>query len=101
VKCNPAEKTTGHCLVGPKQVAIDFDTTPAVNAEADGKKAEEEQLAAANKYYEYLKPNCLEVQVSYEERVKLRQEEIEALKKGLCILEAYTAYGPEGAADAC
>merc|ERR1719313_1992940 len=49
--------------------------------------ATQEELDAALKYYEELKPMCLEVHVSYEERVKKRQEEIDSLKK------AYTALG--------
>merc|ERR1719223_1275804 len=40
-----------------------------------------EELAKANDYFEVLKPECIEVKVSYEERVKARQEEIEALKE--------------------
>merc|ERR1719375_250227 len=40
-------------------------------------KAVQKELAKANKYYEYLKPQCLEVKVSYEERVAKRKQEIE------------------------
>merc|ERR1719313_177429 len=43
--------------------------------------ATQEELDAALKYYEELKPMCLEVHVSYEERAAKRQEEIEALQK--------------------
>merc|ERR1712194_280301 len=43
--------------------------------------ATEEELDKANEYFSYLKPNCLQVHVSYEDRVKRRQEEIEALKE--------------------
>jgi len=46
----------------------------------------EEELAAANKYYASLKPSCLEVHVSYEERAARRQEEIAALKDAYSIL---------------
>lgn len=45
-----------------------------------------EELAKANEYYAYLKPNCLEVHVSYEERVAMRKDEIEALKEAYGIL---------------
>jgi len=45
------------------------------------------ELEKANEYYEELKPACLEVHVSYEERAAKRQEEIAALK------EAYEALG--------
>merc|ERR1719161_3367983 len=37
----------------------------------------QEELDKAVAYYEYLKPNCNEVHVSYEERVARRKEEIE------------------------
>eukprot|EP00929_Paragymnodinium_shiwhaense_P011206 TRINITY_DN1166_c0_g5_i2.p1 TRINITY_DN1166_c0_g5~~TRINITY_DN1166_c0_g5_i2.p1 ORF type:complete len:654 (-),score=277.61 TRINITY_DN1166_c0_g5_i2:104-2065(-) len=52
---------------------------------------EEEELSKANEYYEYLKPNCLEVKVSYEERVARRKEELAALN------EAYDILGTKGA----
>merc|ERR1719321_2156073 len=41
----------------------------------------QEELDAALKYYDELKPQCLEVHVSYEERVAKRKEEIESLNK--------------------
>jgi len=50
-------------------------------------RATEEELARANKYFEYLKPNCLEVHVNWEERVARRKEEIEALKQAYAILD--------------
>jgi hypothetical protein len=50
--------------------------------------ANEEELAKANEYYEYLKPNCLEVKVNYEDRVARRKEEIEALKEAYKILNS-------------
>merc|ERR550514_1950946 len=40
----------------------------------------QKELDAALAYYEELKPQCLEVHVSYEERVAKRKEEIESLK---------------------
>merc|ERR1719335_865877 len=49
----------------------------------------QEELDAALKYYEELKPMCLEVHVSYEERVAKRQEEIDALKEAYKILSEY------------
>merc|ERR1719446_1544086 len=49
---------------------------------------EQEQLDEANKYFDYLKPNCLEIHVSYEERVARRKEEMAALKEAYAILDA-------------
>jgi len=49
--------------------------------------ANQEELDKALAYKEYLKPVCLEVHVSYEERVARRKEEIEALKEAYAILD--------------
>merc|ERR1719281_48391 len=43
-------------------------------------------LDAALAYYEQLKPQCIEVHVSYEERVARRKQEIEALQEAYRIL---------------
>merc|ERR1719235_237806 len=47
----------------------------------------QEELDKALEYQEYLKPVCLEVHVSYEERVARRKEEIAALKEAYSILD--------------
>jgi hypothetical protein len=44
------------------------------------------ELDAALAYYEKLKPDCVNSGVSYEDRVKRREEEIESLKEALKIL---------------
>jgi len=46
------------------------------------------QLAMADSYYSELKPQCIEVHVSFEERAKMRQDEIAALKQAYKILDA-------------
>eukprot|EP00928_Gymnodinium_smaydae_P039284 TRINITY_DN2685_c0_g3_i1.p1 TRINITY_DN2685_c0_g3~~TRINITY_DN2685_c0_g3_i1.p1 ORF type:complete len:755 (-),score=204.24 TRINITY_DN2685_c0_g3_i1:65-2329(-) len=48
-----------------------------------------------------LKPVCVTTVMTYDERVSRREDEIQSLKKGLCILEHYAEYGPDGSADAC
>jgi len=48
----------------------------------------EKELSGANKYYEGLKPSCLEVHVSFEERAAKRKEEIQSLKDAYKMLEA-------------
>jgi len=50
-------------------------------------EATQEELDRALDYQQYLKPVCLEVHVSYEERVARRKEEIEALKQAYEILD--------------
>merc|ERR1712113_1062559 len=70
------------------KLRLDKDQTEYENGET--KKdlaATEEELARANKYFEYLKPNCLEVHVNWEERVAQRKEEVAALKEAYAILE--------------
>jgi len=47
-----------------------------------------EELAKANDYFEVLKPECIEVKVSYEERVQARKDEIEALKEAYKVLDS-------------
>merc|ERR1719386_441608 len=50
-------------------------------------KATQDQLLAADRYYEKLKPTCVDSGVSYADRVKARAEEIQSLKEALKILE--------------
>jgi hypothetical protein len=45
------------------------------------------ELDAALAYYEKLKPTCVDYTLSYEERVKARDEEIQSLKEALVILQ--------------
>merc|ERR1719424_1593325 len=48
-----------------------------------------------------LKAACVDTGMSYADRVAMREQEIESLKKALCILGAYAEFGPDGLADAC
>lgn len=48
-----------------------------------------------------LKPTCIDTGMSYEERVARREDEIESLKKAMCVLSNYAEFGPEGAANNC
>jgi predicted nucleic acid-binding Zn-ribbon protein len=45
-----------------------------------------EELEAAERYYEKLRPSCIDEGVSYEERVSKREEEINSLKEALTLL---------------
>merc|ERR1712232_513459 len=49
-------------------------------------KATQDELQASLEYFEKLKPSCIEVGVSYEDRVARRKEEIESLQEALKIL---------------
>lgn len=46
----------------------------------------QEQLDSALAYYEKLKPDCVDSGITYEERVKRREEEIQSLEEALKIL---------------
>jgi len=46
------------------------------------------ELEKANDYFEQLKPTCMEVHVSYEERVARRKEEIAALEEAYKVLDS-------------
>jgi chromosome segregation ATPase len=48
--------------------------------------ATQEELDAAMAYYDKLKPQCVDSGITYEERVKRREEEIQSLKDALQIL---------------
>lgn len=67
----------------------------------DDLESESKILQSSIKELLELKPTCIDTGMSYEERVARREDEIEALKKALCVLTAYAEYGPEGLADAC
>merc|ERR1719468_928069 len=70
------------------QLRLDKDQTEYEHSEtAKDLSATQEELAAASKYFSYLKPNCLEVHVNWEERVARRKEEIAALKEAYSILD--------------
>merc|ERR1719181_605367 len=49
-------------------------------------KVTQEQLDKALAYYEKLKPTCVDSGITYEERVKRREEEIVSLQEALKIL---------------
>jgi DNA repair exonuclease SbcCD ATPase subunit len=51
-------------------------------------KATQDELLAADRYFEKLKPQCIDAGVSYEERVAAREAEIESLKQALEILSS-------------
>jgi len=49
-------------------------------------KLTQEELDAAMDYYEKLKPDCVDHNLSYDDRVQMREEEIQSLKEALKIL---------------
>jgi hypothetical protein len=51
-------------------------------------KATQEELSAALEYYEKLKPDCVDAGLSYEDRVEMRQAEIQSLQEALTTLSS-------------
>merc|ERR1719330_1638556 len=89
MKDSTASKTAKH--KEEVQLRLDKDQTEYENGETKKDlSATEEELARAKKYYAFLKPNCLEVHVNWEERVAKRKEEVAALKEAYAILDRKT-----------
>lgn len=63
------------------------DKESALHFAEEELKTTKEQLADAVAYYEKLKPSCVDSGISYEERVKRREEEIQSLQEALKILQ--------------
>jgi len=91
MKVSKADRESKHKEEFDKTMLNDKKEFDKHMAEKDMAAAQEE-LDFALDYYDKLKPQCIEVKVSYEERAKRRQEEIEALG------EAYKILSGEGAA---
>merc|ERR1719188_588173 len=62
------------------------DKEGRLHAAEEELKLTQEQLDKAIKYYEKLKPTCVNSGISYEERVKQREYEIQSLQEALKIL---------------
>lgn len=77
------------------------ETDSNFNDAEDEMSSQTKILVTAIKELMELKPACIDTGMSYADRVALREEEIAALKKALCILTAYAQYGPDGLSDAC
>jgi len=66
------------------------DKKEAEHAAASAKRdlsTTDDELKAADRYYENLKPKCIDEGVSHEERASKRQEEIDSLKEALAMLQ--------------
>jgi hypothetical protein len=92
-----AEKTVAQ----KEKTKLKDDADSNFNDAEDEMSSQTKLLVVAIKELMELKPACIDTGMSYADRVALREEEIAALKKALCILGAYAQYGPDGLADAC
>lgn len=95
---------TGKSLA-EKEVAVEEKTKQKDDAEEklatdkDSLKSETDILKTAVEELIQLHGACVDTGMSMEERIAAREDEIEALKKALCILESYEKYGPDGIGD--
>merc|ERR1719152_488215 len=63
-----------------------IDKESALHSAEEELKATQEELDKAMEYYSKLKPTCVDSGITYEERVKRREEEIRSLSEALKIL---------------
>jgi len=75
------------------------DTEEKLSSDTDSLKSETETLQGSLKELMQLHEACAKG-MSYDDRVARREEEIDALKKALCILGSFARYGPDGPAAA-
>jgi len=79
-----------------------LDETNDKLGDTDGRlRTQTDILVTSIKELLKLQPACIDTGMSYADRVAMREQEIESLKKALCILGAYAKYGPDGLKDAC
>jgi len=64
------------------------DTQSQLVTDTKDMKSNQDQLLAAERYYDKLKPTCVDTGVSYEERAAARQSEIESLQQALEMLSS-------------
>jgi len=75
------------------------DAEEKLSNDKDSLKSETDVLKTAVEELIQLHGACVDTGMSIEERIAAREDEIEALKKALCILESYEKYGPNGIGD--
>jgi len=84
-----ADKIAKHKLEVKTKLELDQKDFDKSNTEKMLKGVDEE-LSKAAAYFEQLKPECIEIKVSYEERVAARKQEIQALKDAYAMLDQKT-----------
>jgi len=84
-----ADKIAKHKLEVKTKLEKDQTEFDKSNAEKMLKGVDEE-LSKANAYFDQLKPECIEIKVSFEDRVAARKQEIQALKDAYAMLDQKT-----------
>jgi hypothetical protein len=92
-----AEKKTAH----DEKTKYKDEQDEKLAAAEESLQSKMAEVTGAVKELLELKAACVDTGMSYEERVAARKDEMEALKKALCVLENYAEYGPDGAAESC
>jgi len=64
------------------------DTQSQLVTDTKDMKSNQDQLLAAERYYDKLKPSCVDSGVSYDERVQAREAEIQSLQEALEMLSS-------------
>jgi len=77
------------------------DAKQKLSDATDGMKDKTDLLVSTIKELLDLQPACVDTGMSYKERVAAREDEVKALKKALCIFDAYQKYGADGAGSKC
>merc|ERR1719230_2036601 len=70
-----------------KKTAVKQDKEQALTSTTEDLEGTQKELDAALAYFDKLKPSCVEVGVSFEDRVARRKEEIASLQEALKILQ--------------
>merc|ERR1719440_2541168 len=94
------ERTSGGLVAtketGLKQAKEDMErTSGGLVATLNDLKTSQELLDKALESLEKLRPTCVDTGMTYEERVAARENEIEALKNALCVLDEEDKEIPE------
>lgn len=76
------------------------DVQEKLSSDEESLRSQVELITTSIKELLQLKEAC-ETGMSYEDRVARREEEMQALKQALCILDHYAQYGPDAAANEC
>jgi len=77
------------------------DVLEKLSKDEESMKEQVKLLATTIKELLELKDACEAPEVTWEERVAKREEEMKALKQALCILDHYEQFGPDAAANEC
>jgi len=92
-----AEKNMAH----EQKTSQKDDALAELESADEDLRAQTDILKVAIRELLELKPTCVDTGMTYEERVARREDEIESLKKALCVLNASEEFGPEGGGANC